>query len=46
MSVQPFTITIAQRYKRRRMLDDVHERLARTRWPDEVDEADWTTAQT
>jgi len=36
MSVQPFTITIAQR-----MLDDVHERLARTRWPDEVDGAEW-----
>ena len=36
MSVQPFTITIAQG-----ILDDVHERLARTRWPDEVDGAEW-----
>lgn len=36
MSVQPFTISIAQR-----ILDDVHERLARTRWPDEVEGAEW-----
>ena len=36
MSVQPFTISIAQG-----MLDDLHERLARTRWPDEVEGAEW-----
>jgi len=36
MSVQPFTISIAHR-----ILDDVQERLARTRWPDEVDGAGW-----
>ncbi len=35
MSIQSFTITIAQR-----ILDDVHERLARTRWPDEMDGAE------
>jgi len=36
MSVQSFTITIAQR-----ILDDLRERLARTRWPDEVEGAGW-----
>lgn len=36
MSIQPFTITIAQS-----TLDDLHERLARTRWPDEVEGAAW-----
>src|SRR2546421_10204764 len=36
MSVQSFTITIAQS-----ILDDLRERLARTRWPDEVEEAGW-----
>ena len=36
MSIQPFTITVAQR-----TLDDLRERLARTRWPDEVQGADW-----
>ncbi len=36
MSVQSFTITIAQS-----ILDDLRERLARTRWPDEVEGAGW-----
>src|SRR5215469_12425176 len=36
MSIQAFTITIAQR-----TLDDLRERLARTRWPDEVEGAEW-----
>lgn len=36
MTVQPFTIAIDQA-----TLDDLHERLARTRWPDEVDGAGW-----
>ena len=36
MNIQPFTIHVAQR-----TLDDLHERLARTRWPDEVQGADW-----
>ena len=36
MSVQSFTITIAQS-----ILDDLRERLARTRWPDEVEGTGW-----
>jgi len=36
MSIQSFTIAIPQA-----TLDDVRERLARTRWPDEVEEAGW-----
>src|SRR5258708_4023669 len=36
MRVQAFTITIAQS-----TLDDLRERLARTRWPDEVQGAGW-----
>lgn len=36
MNIQPFTITVAQS-----TLDDLRERLARTRWPDQVREADW-----
>ena len=36
MNVQAFTITIAQS-----ILDDLRERLARTRWPDEVEGAAW-----
>ncbi len=36
MNIQAFTIAIAQS-----ILDDVRERLARTRWPDEVEGADW-----
>jgi pimeloyl-ACP methyl ester carboxylesterase len=36
MSIQAFTIAIAQS-----TLDDLHERLARTRWPDEVEAAGW-----
>src|SRR5258706_8142371 len=36
MSVQPFRINIAQA-----TLDDLRERLARTRWPDQVEDAGW-----
>jgi len=36
MSTQPFTINIAQE-----TLDDLHARLARTRWTDEVVGAGW-----
>jgi pimeloyl-ACP methyl ester carboxylesterase len=36
MSIQPFKINIPQA-----TLDDLHERLARTRWPDEVEGAGW-----
>jgi len=36
MTVQPFTINIPQA-----TLDDLHERLARTRWPDQVEGAGW-----
>src|SRR5260370_29105308 len=36
MSVQAFAINIPQT-----TLDDLHERLARTRWPDEVSGAGW-----
>ena len=36
MSIQPFTINIPQA-----TLDDLHERLARTRWPNEVEGAGW-----
>ena len=36
MTIQPFTIHISQT-----TLDDVRERLARTRWPDEVEGARW-----
>src|SRR5215469_7546354 len=36
MSIQAFTIDIAQS-----TLDDLRERLARTRWPDEVEGASW-----
>jgi pimeloyl-ACP methyl ester carboxylesterase len=36
MSIQSFTIAIPQA-----TLDDLQERLARTRWPDEVEEAGW-----
>ncbi len=36
MNIQAFTIAIAQS-----TLDDVRERLARTRWPDEVEGAGW-----
>lgn len=36
INIQPFTIHIAQH-----TLDDLRERLARTRWPDEVEEAGW-----
>src|SRR5947199_1170360 len=36
MSIQPFTINIPQT-----TLEDLHERLARTRWPDEVEGTGW-----
>ncbi|MDQ2716365.1 MAG: epoxide hydrolase [Chloroflexota bacterium] len=36
MSIQPFTIAISQA-----TLDDLRERLARTRWPDEAEHAGW-----
>jgi len=36
MSIQLFKINIPQA-----TLDDLHERLAHTRWPDEVEEAGW-----
>lgn len=36
MNIQPFTITVAQS-----TLDDLRERLARTRWPEEVQGAGW-----
>ena len=37
MSVQPFKVQVPQA-----VLDDLQERLARTRWPDEVEGADWS----
>jgi pimeloyl-ACP methyl ester carboxylesterase len=37
MSIQPFTIDIPQA-----TLDDLHERLVHTRWPDEAEGAGWT----
>ena len=37
MSIQPFTIAIPQA-----TLDDLRERLARTRWPDVAEEASWS----
>ncbi len=36
MTVQPFQIDVPQT-----VLDDLNERLARTRWPDEVEGAGW-----
>jgi pimeloyl-ACP methyl ester carboxylesterase len=36
MNIQPFKISISQA-----TLDDLRERLVRTRWPDEVEEAGW-----
>ncbi|QHV93681.1 epoxide hydrolase family protein [Spirosoma endbachense] len=36
MELQPFSINIPQL-----TLDDLRERLIRTRWPDEVDDANW-----
>ncbi len=36
MTIQPFRIDIPQT-----VLDDLQERLARTRWTDEVNDADW-----
>jgi pimeloyl-ACP methyl ester carboxylesterase len=36
MNIQAFTITLAQH-----TLDDLRERLARTRWPDEVEGVGW-----
>src|SRR5690349_12162033 len=37
MSIQPFKIDVPQA-----TLDDLRERLARTRWPDEVEGSSWT----
>lgn len=37
MAVEPFTINVPQA-----TLDDLSERLARTRWTDDVDGADWS----
>jgi pimeloyl-ACP methyl ester carboxylesterase len=37
MSIQPFTVVIPQA-----SLDDLHERLARTRWPDEQPGVGWS----
>jgi pimeloyl-ACP methyl ester carboxylesterase len=36
MNMQPFTIAVPQA-----TLDDLHERLARTRWPDEANGSGW-----
>ena len=36
MSIQPFTIAVP-----RATLDDLHDRLARTRWPDEAEGSGW-----
>ncbi len=36
MAIHPFTIQVAQS-----TLDDLRSRLARTRWPDEVEGAGW-----
>ena len=36
MSIQPFQINVSQA-----VLQDLKERLARTRWPDEVEDAGW-----
>ena len=36
MSIQPFTIAVPQT-----TLDDLHARLAATRWPEEAERADW-----
>jgi len=37
MTIQPFTITIPQT-----ALDDLRDRLARTRWPDELPGTGWS----
>ena len=37
MNIQPFTIAILQA-----TLDDLHERLARTRWPEEAESTGWS----
>src|SRR6185369_17107387 len=36
MKVQPFKIAVPQE-----ILDDLHRRLANTRWPDEIEDAGW-----
>ena len=36
MSIHPFRVNIPQA-----TLDDLHEHLAHTRWPDEIKEAEW-----
>ncbi|HLJ36028.1 MAG TPA: epoxide hydrolase N-terminal domain-containing protein, partial [Ktedonobacteraceae bacterium] len=37
MSLHPFTIAVPQT-----TLDDLHRRLARTRWPDEAEDSGWS----
>ena len=37
MSVRPFDVSVSQH-----TLDDLHDRLARTRWPDEIEDGDWS----
>ena len=37
MSVRPFDVKVSQH-----TLDDLHDRLARTRWPDEIEDGDWS----
>jgi len=36
MDVRPYTVSVPQA-----VLDDLRERLARARWPDEVEDAGW-----
>ncbi len=36
MNIQPYTINVSQN-----ILDDLQDRLARTRWPDEIDGVGW-----
>ena len=36
MNIQPYTVRISDED-----LDDLRDRLARTRWPDEIEGADW-----
>ena len=41
MKVRPFTIAVENS-----VLDDLRQRLADTRWPDEIPNTGWTTAAT
>jgi hypothetical protein len=36
MQIEPYKVSIPQE-----TLEDLHQRLERTRWPDEVDQAGW-----